>query len=245
MKSFPTKCHPMTKPKTRSRLLLRHGDFHIGTGLPTTKFPFWPRTKKSRSSPSLAPPRSRTRCINTTCLKGKPSGPWGLLQIKPILSYLLTEFRQVFLMCALGSYWQRGQWELPVATGRCPPTFGSNATAFQAGTVDNGQVAKNIRNHEWYSTTEDDPTLRESVYRLLTYDVPYEVFATTNMDPGDVEPLGYLNCEYIHNNVHNWVGGAAGQMGDVPVAAYDPIFFLHHWYVLVLHYRMRSTAHFG
>ncbi|KAI1255790.1 hypothetical protein MGN70_002530 [Eutypa lata] len=122
----------------------------------------------------------------------------------------------------------RGQWELPVATGRCPPTFGSNATAFQAGTVDNGQVAKNIRNHEWYSKTEDDPTLRESVYRLLTYDVPYEVFATTNMDPSDVEPLGYLNCEYIHNNVHNWVGGAAGQMGDVPVAAYDPIFFLHH-----------------
>jgi hypothetical protein len=23
-------------------------------------------------------------------------------------------------------------------------------------------------------------------------------------------------------------------MGDVPVAAYDPIFFLHHWYVRVL-----------
>ncbi|EMR68281.1 putative tyrosinase precursor protein [Eutypa lata UCREL1] len=103
-----------------------------------------------------------------------------------------------------------------------------SADGVPASTVDNGQVAKNIRNHEWYSTTEDDPTLRESVYRLLTYDVPYEVFATTNMDPSDVEPLGYLNCEYIHNNVHNWVGGAAGQMGDVPVAAYDPIFFLHH-----------------
>lgn len=49
------------------------------------------------------------------------------------------------------------------------------------------------------------------------------------MDPSDADPLGYLNCEYIHNNVHNWVGGDAGQMGDVPVAAYDPIFFLHHW----------------
>jgi tyrosinase len=119
-------------------------------------------------------------------------------------------------------------WELPAATGRCPPTFSSDATAFQAGTVNNAQVAENIRNHDWYSKTSDDPTLKESVYRLLTYDVDYEVFATTNMDPSDADPLGYLNCEYIHNNVHNWVGGDAGQMGDVPVAAYDPIFFLHH-----------------
>ena len=65
------------------------------------------------------------------------------------------------------------------------------------------------------------------------------------MDPSDADPLGYLNCEYIHNNVHNWVGGDAGQMGDVPVAAYDPIFFLHHWYVLVLHYKMCITMYFG
>jgi hypothetical protein len=34
-------------------------------------------------------------------------------------------------------------------------------------------------------------------------------------------------------------------MGDVPVAAYDPIFFLHHWYVLVLHYKMCITIYFG
>jgi hypothetical protein len=27
-------------------------------------------------------------------------------------------------------------------------------------------------------------------------------------------------------------------MGDVPVAAYDPIFFLHHWYALVLRFKM-------
>ncbi|KAK7753992.1 hypothetical protein SLS62_004091 [Diatrype stigma] len=122
----------------------------------------------------------------------------------------------------------RFPWELPVATGRCSPSFSADANAFQAGTVDNDQVATNIRNTAWYDRDINDPTLRESVYRLLTYDVPYEVFATTNLYPGTAEPEGYLNCEYIHNNVHNWVGGDAGQMGDVPVAAYDPIFFLHH-----------------
>ncbi|KAI9783412.1 MAG: hypothetical protein M1839_003947 [Geoglossum umbratile] len=121
-------------------------------------------------------------------------------------------------------------WELPVATGRCPPSFKENLTAFEAGTVDNAQIAENIKNHDWYADTVDDPTLKDSVYRLLTYDVFYEVFATTNMNPSDAasDPSGYLNCEFIHNNVHNWTGGDYGQMGDVPVAAYDPIFFLHH-----------------
>ncbi|KAI9868865.1 MAG: hypothetical protein M1813_004716 [Trichoglossum hirsutum] len=121
-------------------------------------------------------------------------------------------------------------WELPIATGRCAPSFQEDAIAFQAGTVNNGQVATNIRNHDWYSESIDDPTLKDSVHRLLTYPVDYEVFATTNMNPVDAasNPLGYLNCEYIHNNVHNWIGGDSGQMNDVPVAAYDPIFFLHH-----------------
>jgi hypothetical protein len=65
------------------------------------------------------------------------------------------------------------------------------------------------------------------------------------MNPSDADPLRYLNCEYIHNNVHNWIGGDAGQMCDVPVAAYDPIFFLHHWYVLALLYKMRLTMYFS
>jgi tyrosinase len=31
--------------------------------------------------------------------------------------------------------------------------------------------------------------------------------------------------QQLHNNVHGWVGGA---MGQVPIAAFDPIFFAHH-----------------
>lgn len=32
----------------------------------------------------------------------------------------------------------------------------------------------------------------------------------------------------IHGRVHIWVGGQRGHMGDVPFAAYDPIFWAHH-----------------
>lgn len=34
--------------------------------------------------------------------------------------------------------------------------------------------------------------------------------------------------EQLHNNVHVWVGGQDGHMGDIPFAAFDPIFWAHH-----------------
>jgi tyrosinase len=34
--------------------------------------------------------------------------------------------------------------------------------------------------------------------------------------------------EQLHNRVHVWVGGRDGHMGQIPFAAYDPIFWAHH-----------------
>jgi tyrosinase len=34
--------------------------------------------------------------------------------------------------------------------------------------------------------------------------------------------------ENLHNNVHMWVGGNNGHMGDIQFAAFDPIFWAHH-----------------
>ncbi len=34
--------------------------------------------------------------------------------------------------------------------------------------------------------------------------------------------------EQYHNNVHVWVGGENGHMGDIPFASFDPIFWAHH-----------------
>ena len=34
--------------------------------------------------------------------------------------------------------------------------------------------------------------------------------------------------EDVHNRIHGWIGGRCGDMGQVPFAAYDPIFWSHH-----------------
>jgi tyrosinase len=73
--------------------------------------------------------------------------------------------------------------------------------------------------------------------------------------PGDVDALVSLTSfadfsaqlrQTLHNNIHGWTGGmsppgvrprVAGDMGVVPLAAYDPIFYSHHcmidriWYL--------------
>lgn len=134
------------------------------------------------------------------------------------------------------------QWELGMATGRCQPSFSENATEFQTGIVDNEQVFKNIEGHGWYAGTYTG-SVKDAVYRLLTYKVDYETFATTKLNNNNPGPTDYLNCEFIHNNIHNWIGGDGGQMGDVPVAGFDPIFFLHHWYVRIMHWKVSIVKH--
>ena len=37
------------------------------------------------------------------------------------------------------------------------------------------------------------------------------------------------SLEGFHDQYHGIIGGQGGHMGSVPVAAYDPIFWLHHW----------------
>jgi tyrosinase len=55
----------------------------------------------------------------------------------------------------------------------------------------------------------------------------------TAQDVETVLGLGDFNdfthqLEQLHNNVHMWVGGDKGHMGDIPFAAFDPIFWAHH-----------------
>ena len=52
----------------------------------------------------------------------------------------------------------------------------------------------------------------------------YEEFATDSANEG---PSGSL--EGIHNDYHGLIGGG-GHMSSVPIAAFDPVFWLHHWY---------------
>ncbi|KAJ3530012.1 hypothetical protein NM208_g9513 [Fusarium decemcellulare] len=80
-------------------------------------------------------------------------------------------------------------------------------------------------------------TLADAVNRMFSpqYNHTWGNFASTKWikeGQGGVKS-GYLSLEYLHNNVHNLAGGShyrtgIGHMSDLPVAAFDPIFWLHH-----------------
>jgi hypothetical protein len=75
----------------------------------------------------------------------------------------------------------------------------------------------------------------ELVYRLLTYPLDYPHFATLARDEDKYSATASkssvtndINLEFIHNNIHYWVGGNGGHMSQIPVATFDPSFWLHH-----------------
>ncbi|KAJ4319923.1 hypothetical protein N0V84_006106 [Fusarium piperis] len=103
----------------------------------------------------------------------------------------------------------------------------------------------------WYNPYNDDTavtqdkfkskppgTLADSINRLFSseYNDTWGSFSSTKWwaESAQTFTTGYLSLEYIHNNVHNVTGGSnlkefgLGHMSDVPVAAFDPIFWLHH-----------------
>jgi tyrosinase len=63
----------------------------------------------------------------------------------------------------------------------------------------------------------------------------FGAFSNDKWAPGD--PGNFPSLESIHDSIHVWVGGPmparrpapAGHMSDVPYAAFDPVFWLHHW----------------
>ncbi|KAL2070465.1 hypothetical protein VTL71DRAFT_13491 [Oculimacula yallundae] len=74
----------------------------------------------------------------------------------------------------------------------------------------------------------DSNTLPETVYRLFLeeYLPTYNAFSTTLQIRGQ-PPSQYSSLEDVHNQLHGFIGGS-GQMGNPAVAAFDPIFWMHH-----------------
>ncbi|KAH8432716.1 tyrosinase [Aspergillus melleus] len=86
------------------------------------------------------------------------------------------------------------------------------------------------------------PTLQDKVFRLFQTELKsWGAFATTKY-PKEENAKEANSVESVHNNVHNFVGGSsfirpdgnnihlwgAGHMSSTTVAAFDPIFWLHH-----------------
>lgn len=91
------------------------------------------------------------------------------------------------------------------------------------------QLQGSVQNSKYFANT-----LPEAVYRLFrSVDknenpvMSYDTFSTGSFHFGQ-QVKDYPSLEAIHNNIHNFVGGS-GFMGDPATAAFDPIFWLHHW----------------
>ncbi|KZT38875.1 Di-copper centre-containing protein [Sistotremastrum suecicum HHB10207 ss-3] len=122
-------------------------------------------------------------------------------------------------------------YDICKATSKCPPPDGpTTQTEWINGVQNDDQIAASLRTADWYEGSRYTDTLGEAVYRLFSqsYFSNYDAFASTRYSQG-MSPPNYLSLEDIHNNVHGWIGGPnGGHMSIVPVAAFDPIFWLHH-----------------
>ncbi|RJE24069.1 hypothetical protein PHISCL_03605 [Aspergillus sclerotialis] len=99
--------------------------------------------------------------------------------------------------------------------------------AWKHGVVNNAKVEDALKAPQWLGKGSTYGQAAEMVYRLLTVPITYPTFATTAQLNEDVQ--NDINLEYIHNNVHGWAGGDYnGHMSQIPVATFDPLFWLHH-----------------
>lgn len=75
--------------------------------------------------------------------------------------------------------------------------------------------------------------LREAFYRIIGME-DYETFSNSCFKPGCIFSA-WDSIEDLHGLIHGLCGGATingtgfGHMAQVAVAAFDPIFWLHHW----------------
>jgi len=110
-------------------------------------------------------------------------------------------------------------------------------TQFKEGIQHNSAISDSMRDNKIYPGGNLNVPLREGVYRLLTSLSGYNLFATGDYpeNKGVKDTRGWASVESLHNTIHDWIGGASkgmetnGHMAHIPVAAFDPIFWIHHW----------------
>jgi tyrosinase len=103
------------------------------------------------------------------------------------------------------------------------------------GAVPMANMTHTVRHWDWKSKQSNQtaanaylmaqaPTILSLTYQLFTIVKDYTSFSCTS--PGGGAYTGN-NIENIHNNIHDSVGGI-GHMTFIEVAAFDPLFYLHH-----------------
>ena len=110
------------------------------------------------------------------------------------------------------------------ATSRQPRTYDPEDPEYEddwvnGTTQDWKKILSNIRGAHF----QDANTLPEAVYRLFSYVPSYTEFGISGWTEG-TPPKRYSSLEDVHGRLHGLIGGS-GQMGAVPVAAFDPVFW--------------------
>lgn len=88
------------------------------------------------------------------------------------------------------------------------------------------------RNGFLVPTTKSEITLVKStnneLYNVL-YALRYDTFSSNTLFNKVLKKLIDFNpIEIPHNNIHDIIGGFGGNMSEISISAYDPIFWLHH-----------------
>ncbi|KAI0444390.1 tyrosinase [Xylaria telfairii] len=122
-----------------------------------------------------------------------------------------------------------------IATSRCPTSEERDDPDKWANGVVHDETADGLLAEHSSITEMSYGSAAELVYRLLTYPMDYAHFATlardenmTSVTASTTKVTNDINIEFIHNNIHYWAGGDGGHMSQIPVATFDPIFWLHH-----------------
>lgn len=96
----------------------------------------------------------------------------------------------------------------------------------------NGIKTQISRNGIVNATTKQDKirlkTVRRQLYNTL-HAKTYEEFSSQVVSlTKTYKPYGYVPLETPHNSIHDIIGGEGGNMSDISISAFDPIFWLHH-----------------
>lgn len=91
---------------------------------------------------------------------------------------------------------------------------------------------KTVRNGIIQAVTKKDiqrlASVRRQLYNTL-HATTYEEFSSQVVSTVKVyKPYGYVPLETPHNSIHDIIGGDGGNMSDILISAFDPIFWLHH-----------------
>lgn len=95
-----------------------------------------------------------------------------------------------------------------------------------------GEKTKIIRNGIVNATCKKDQirlkTIRRQLFNTL-HAKTYEEFSSQIVSVVKTyKPYGYVPLETPHNSIHDIIGGDGGNMSDISISAFDPIFWLHH-----------------